>query len=344
MSMPSRIARPASDALFTSGPASGFPTKVQPSAGVEAQGIVPGQNLYDGHVNYYLENHASAIDALMSTFFGNGTDGAQTIAGTTTLTDDMHATTLVVQAGGVLHTNGFRVFASTSIVVDAGGVIACDGSDGGDGTNGGAPGTGGAGRVAGTLGAIGIGANGGGVGGNGVAGTNATSALGGDGGAGGDSAAAQTGGVEGSAIGITAAQGRHGSTGNGPIGHVLEAIRGRALDGTQFVGGAPGGGGAGEPISGTGGGSGSPGGYMVLASPSIENNGTVRAEGGDGGDGGTAPAGGGGGGGGGAIARVVRYGVTGSGTWSVAGGAGGSSGTGQPGDAGTDGRLFTFQI
>lgn len=339
MAMPSRIARPASDTNFSSGPASGSPTKVQPSSAVEAQGLVPAQTLHAGHVNYYLENHASALLAMALGVFGNGTQGAIVIAaGTTTLTADMHATTLVVQAGGVLQTNGFRVFATESITVDVGGIISCDGNAGGAAAGGGAAG---AARAAGTLGAISVGVAGGAGGLDGAPGATLANALGGDGGDGGDATGTETGGAGGSATSPTAANGRYSTASvEGRVGHLLQALQGRALDGTAFVGGAPGGSGA----SG-GGGSGSPGGVMLLASPEIENNGTIRCLGGAGGAG-TGAGSGGGGGGGGACLRIHRHGITGSGTWSFAGGAGGaaSGGTSQPGIAGTAGAMGTWQV
>lgn len=323
-------------------------------AAFAAAGLIPEGPTEAQSFNEWLAEMAEFVREPYPAMFGNATDGATVISGTTTLTDDLHATTLVVQNGGILHTNGFRVFAQTSITVDVGGVIDCDGSDGGDGSAvGPTGGAAGAARAAGTLGAIGVGRVGGAGASNGLVGADATTGLGGDGGAGGDTNT-NTGGAAGSSVAPTAAQGRHGS-GFTPgadatprLGHVLQAIAGRALDGTLFTGGAPGGSGAGINPAGAGGGSGSGGGVMLLCSPTITNNGTIRAEGGDGGDGiaGVAGGGGGGGGGGGAIIRITRDALAGSGTWSVAGGApGGSTGAfSSPGIVGTAGQLYSYLI
>src|SRR5437773_12466465 len=49
--------------------------------------------------------------------YGDGSDGAHTVAGTETLTRDVLYTTLTVPAGTTLNTAGFIVRASTSITV-----------------------------------------------------------------------------------------------------------------------------------------------------------------------------------------------------------------------------------
>jgi hypothetical protein len=312
-------------------------------AAFAAAGLVPELPVNAEQLNEWLAQIREwlryAADEIGLALFGNGTDGATTIAGTTTLSDDLHATTLVVQSGGVLRTNGFRVFATESITVDAGGIIECDGSPGGNAAGaGGAPG---AARAAGTLGAISIGAAGGGPGLDGINGANMTTALGGTGGAGGDATGTELGGAAGTVTRPTAAQGRYGTT-NLPqlVGHLLQAFQGRALDGAQFVGGSPGGSGAAD-----GGGSGSAGGVMLLASPLITNEGTIRALGGDGGDGNGAGSGGGGGGGG-AILRLIRQALAGAGVWSVDGGVGGaaSGGTSLPGLDGNPGLVGSWVV
>jgi len=282
------------------------------------------------------------------TLFGHGMDFAVTIgAGVTTLTADMHAETLVVQSGGELRTNGYRVFARTSITVDVGGIISCDGNPGGL-PSGATAGTAGAARAAGTLAATVAGGPGGAVGVAGVQGPGVTYALGREGGDGG-TRSGNAGGTGGIVVAPTVANGGSatvplaGGQAMNRLGHLLQAINGRALDGTLFTGGAGGGGGGGDAATQGGGGGGAGGGVMSLWAPMIANNGIIRAVGGNG----AAPAsgGGGGGGGGGAIIRGAVYGsITGSGTWSVAGGTGGTSGGNPSGANGTAGHFYTYEV
>lgn len=308
-------------------------------AAFAAAGLVPELPTPAQSMNEWLAQVAEFVRDPYPDLFGRGSDGAVVVAGTTTLTRDMHADTIVVQNGGIIHTNGFRVFARTSITTDVGGVIACDGLPGASGAAGGA---GGAARAAGTLAATVAGGAGGAAGGsnNGAQGNDQAAGLGGDGGAGGDSTGAGTGGVQGDVTSPTAAQGD--PTGTEVLGHVIEAIRGRLLDGTLWAGGASGGGGAGEVLQ-AGGGGGSPGGAMLLVAPLITNNGTIRALGGNGGVH-VGAGGGGGSGGGGVIVRIIRDALAGTGTWSVAGGTPGTSTVGDPGIAGTVGRLVTYEM
>lgn len=70
--------------------------------------------------------------------FGNGTDVAVTISANTTLTRDMHYTSLRVTNSARLSEAGFRVFGSVSCEIDAGAFISNNGGD----SNGGAPGVG----------------------------------------------------------------------------------------------------------------------------------------------------------------------------------------------------------
>lgn len=341
MAMPSTIARPATDTNYSSGPRSGSPTKNAPSAPQLAQGFVAGDPIPVDWLNYILENYGSALSAMALGIFGQGTDGAQVIgAGTTTLTDDMHATTIVVQNGGILAENGFRIFATTSITVDVGGIISCDGLPGSNAAAG-VGGAAGASRAAGTTAATRAGGAGGNTANNGANATAATTSLGGPGNAGGTSAT-QSGGTGGTATAPTAAQGRI-NTGGGRLGHILQAIMARALDGTLFDGGGGGGGGAGG-AGGGGGGGGAGGGVLFLAAPTITNNGTIRARGGAGADG-AVNGGGGSGGGGGAIIRLHRHPLAGAGSWSIAGGVGGAGpGTGNDGNPGDDGDIYDYVV
>lgn len=54
MAKPSRLPIHASDTNFATGPDTGTPTKVEPSAGIKAQGFVPGTGFLAQHVNDLL--------------------------------------------------------------------------------------------------------------------------------------------------------------------------------------------------------------------------------------------------------------------------------------------------
>ena len=86
--------------------------------------------------------------------FGDGSDGAATIAGDTSLTSDVFYTNLTVDAGVVLTTAGYRIFCTGTLTNN--GTIRRNGVNGGNGGNGGnaaagAPGSAGAAGTAGTV-------------------------------------------------------------------------------------------------------------------------------------------------------------------------------------------------
>lgn len=286
--------------------------------------------------------------------FGDGSDGAVTIAADTTLTRDMFYTTLTINAGFTLNPGGFRIFASTSIIVN--GTIARNGNngangsagvDGNSGSTGGAAGASGATLAAGSLFGSpasvtsGAGGNGGPAGtgnaGNpgtaGTAGTSIASAIGGNGGAGRAGGAGGSGGAGGGAAGAGGTAGVATATGTLPrstatailmidTGSTVQQLRG--LAGTGGSGGGGGGGSglnvgaAGGGGGGGGGGHGSNGGIIVLVSPTITVNvgGAIRSNGGNGDNGGN-------GGNGGNSGAAPQTGGSGGG-----GGGGGSGGSG----------------
>lgn len=261
--------------------------------------------------------------------YGDGNDGSITqTGGTLTLTEDLYASSILVESSGTIETNGFRIFCTGTTQVDSGCFIQ----------NNGAPGAatlGGDGGVLGTLGAGGDGGDGGAVAnGNGVAGTNlATSGYGGSGGAGGGGG---TGGA-GGAGGTSARTNTHGD----PF-HVPRCLDMYAIDPVtgivSYLPGAGGGGGGADAVN-NGGGGGGGGGIVVLCSRFVINNGTIQAVGGAGQVGAGANHGAGGGGGGGLVITVSR-GISGSGIVLVSGGAGGTGAN--PGVAGGIGRGVTL--
>lgn len=261
--------------------------------------------------------------------WGDGSDGALDVtSGTTTLTRDSYYTTLTVRNGATLRTAGFRVFASTSITVDGGGVIEHVA------TAGFAAGSSGAGAVSGTLAAGAAGASGGIITGN--AGTGLTAAIGGTGGAGG----AGSGGAGGTGGTITAPTAANGGFRNA-VGAMLCAAFGGATW-TSLRPGAGGGSGGGDGTSGSGGGGG--GGAMMLAAPTIQNDGTIRCNGAAGGSASGGNRGGGGGGGGGFLSTIART-YSGAGVYQVNGGAAGTGfGTGTNGSAGNTGTHLQLTV
>jgi len=286
--------------------------------------------------------------------FGNGADGVAAFDGATacagatrvgstyTLNRDVFYTAAVVSLGVEVKTNGFRLFASASILNL--GIISRDGVAG-------VTLTAGAALVAGTLGASFAGGNGRGAVGAGVAGTNGTqnAATGGDGGNGGNGAV-QAGGVRGFSTPLTAVQGV------GSLSQYPQCLTGYTSTGLQLRGGAGGGGGGldvagGPPPSSGGGGSG--GGVIVIATPELTNaplgaypytSGVIRANGGNGAAAaGVVAAGGGGGGGGGVVIVVTRAIPLGGGYAGVQvnGGDGGlKTSTGFDGDSGNAGTVI----
>lgn len=255
--------------------------------------------------------------------YGSGADGNVVISSNTTLTRIMEYNTLVVNSGVILNTDGFFIYALTSITVD--GLISCP-----------------------------AGSNFGGAGGGGSksVGTSSTPGLGGNGGSGGSGHVSSGGG------GGSASKGR--IMGAMPWAAWGMALKSSRESGTtessvsafqQIRGGAGGGGGGTDDNFAGGGGGGNGGGLIILASPSIALNASpsIRALGGNGSDGGSSGLGtGGGGGGGGGGVLLIYKSQTGSGTFDLAGGVGGLKGpqsstnttNGSSGSAGTVLRMI----
>jgi len=279
-------------------------------------------------IDYAVVASRSYVTSTMGgAFYGDGSDGASTITGTTTETRDRWWTTLTVDPGGVYNTANFRIRARTSATIN--GTMQC---------------VGGAGAASGTAGtavasgSAAIGGTAGGAGGTttGNSASNGSRSIGGIGGAGGNGTSGN-GGAASTNTPITAAQGTmprdylnfHGAMFGG-------------AGAATYSGGIGGGGGGGDGTAGGGGGGG--GGVPWLASPTI----TVGAAGvisGDGGAGGTPAAGnrgGGGGGGGGGVMLVYNSKtVIAGGSIRANGGAKGlKSGTGTDGVDGAAGRVL----
>jgi hypothetical protein len=298
--------------------------------------------------------------SITSQNWGDGLDGDVTITGTTTLTRDMFYNTLIINASGVLKTNGFRVFCKTSLLNN--GTIDASGGSASGATAGAAA------HAQGSLPAAPAGKAGGaagpnfwsssGSGGNGTAGDDAAKSVGGAGGGGGG------GGGGGNCVGGGGGSvGGSGGGGGSQTGTVYNIPRTptasylfsdtlpslASLSGSAGSGSGGGGGGgrdytAGPSYAGgnggAGGGSGAAGGIISIFSKEIINNGVISANGGNGGNGANGangnPAGGymsGGGGGGGAGAGgaggvvMLTYGqYSGSGTVTATKGANGTPG------------------
>lgn len=275
--------------------------------------------------------------------FGDGSDGAVTFDGSTTvlgmapsgnvytLTRDLVLASSTINNGVSLNCKNFRVFCNGTLTNN--GTIHANGGDG-SGVGGGSS------NNSGSLGT----ANNhtGGSGGNpgaGSAGTNASTTLGGAGGAGG-SGPGGAGGAAGTA-GAPGVQG--GSMRTFPNALVLNSA-GLANGATPIRAGAGGGGGAGDGVSSAGGGGGGGGGLLVVAAFKFAGTGSIRARGGAGATQAGGNRGGGGGGGGGTVAVIstsVSGGAISGQTIDANGGAGGTgSGTGTNGANGSNGATI----
>ena len=234
--------------------------------------------------------------------WGDGSDGDVVIgAGTTTLARDMFYNSLIVQNGGILKPQGFRIFVKTATQVDAGGSINDNGNDAGI-----PPAIGGAlsaiGWMQNASGAGGLGRNSTGVGSAGAAVTNCITTNG---------TAFARGGAGASAANPSAVGGAGGTAAIGtslPGARLLTTFTNfRGYLGAAFNSTTGGGGGGIDLTSGgtgTSGGGGSAGRSVWLQSNTIILNGTISANGGKGADAvGTlaAKVGGGGGGAGGMV-------------------------------------------
>lgn len=291
--------------------------------------------VYDEDEDAYIPASPSLISVTTPGYSGDGRDGAVHYTTDDTLTQDVRATTFLVDTGVTIQTDGFQINASVSITNN--GTI----HDNGASASGATPG------AARDPAASSAGISGGGGGGRTQAGSNASvvpaiisgpnvltpESLGASGGAGGGSG--------------------HGAGGNNSPFFVFDpTIR------SPFSGPSPtdlgliiasngsfcaitlgcGGGGANATTGGTGG---AGGGIVRLASRLITNNGTISAKGGNGSAGTASGGSGGGGGGGGRIIIVGAIAVTG--TLDVSGGTGGAgSGAGVAGSSGSAGSTHLF--
>ena len=274
-------------------------------------------------------------------WYGDGSDGTPSLgAGTTTLTRDTYYQDCTVGAGTVIATAGYRLYVRGTLTIASGGIISDDGAAGGSMSGGaalGARGTlnsdsggGGAGRNT-----VGTGANGG---------TPATNVwhnmgspfAGGNGGAGG----AQGGGTGGTPSVRAASAGNIRHAWSAMIGHPM------AGSGTAQPGGGGGGGAAGgcDNVSAVSGSGGSGGGSVCVVARILNNNGTIRANGGAGSAAsGTAGNAGGGGGGSGGWVSVVCGKLIATGTVQALGGSGGA-GYGASGTSGQNGQNGFTQV
>lgn len=267
--------------------------------------------------------------------FGTGEDGDATISGSTTLTREMYYRNLTVTAAGNLNPGGYRIYVSGILTIDSGGVIQRNGNDGspGVGTSGGSAGAAITnGEILITSGVIGaVGANGtsnaNGSAGS-VAATSTVSVGGfstGSGGAGGNGSTGLTGGTT-----RTATTG----TSRPALPTILNVnMVGNKTSGYGGHGGASGGGTASKAGSGGGGGGGG-GAIVLMYVNTLNNSGSITANGGAGGSGvgsvdsggnASGPGGGGGGGSGGYVGIIVNS-IVSLGTITANGGAGGIAG------------------
>jgi hypothetical protein len=264
--------------------------------------------------------------------FGNGSEGALTVTGTSTV-NNMHQYNFVLVDGGTLThsagaTMGLFITSQNPVLLISSGAISVN-------AKGASGGTGGTGTGPAANGGYEPGATGGGGGGAGSLYT---------GGAGGSivGLTVQAGGIGGGAGGGVGANGTGGSSTVTAIG---------LLTYNNYVMGFSGGGGAGAGDGSSNGGSGGrSGGVVVIRAPSIliASGASISAVGGNG----TAPAGGNAGGGGGAgggtaiaAAGFITDGAGGSPTPTATGGNyGAGSGTGGHGGAGGAGSGLALKM
>jgi hypothetical protein len=250
--------------------------------------------------------------------YGDGSDGAVTFDGSTTilgiapasskytLTRDIFLASSTINNGVTIITNGFRIFCSGTLTNN--GTIQWNGANGGN--------TGTAGGVTSNASSSfnqGVGTSSPGT--NGGAGTTAngsvgaTSAVrnfggaGGSGGGGGSGVGGSFGGLVAPAAGFSAPR------------WLLFAVLGMLISGAlavaNYCGGTGGGGGGGDGTN-KGGAGGSGGGIVIVCAKAVAGTGAIQARGGNGGSPTTAGTGnGGGGGGGGGVVIVVSESASG---------------------------------
>jgi len=267
------------------------------------------------------------------TIFGSGATGVTlVVAGTTSLSADTYYQSITVNAGGILQTQGYRVFAASFII--------CNGTIRFNGNNGAAAGTAGTAVAGGSLGGNSAGGAGQtGAGSASAAVTNSVVGKGGNGGLG----ATGAGGVAGTATSVAAV---NGST------LVLAALpyamtfNPKKLVGTFVTGGTGGGGGGGNGVGNRGGGGGASGGKVLLVTPQLTGSGSIQANGGNGGTPTGTNSGGGGSGSGGILCLITANDVVAAGvSLSVRPGTpGGRTGTGVTGSIGVTGAIYRLNM
>jgi hypothetical protein len=284
--------------------------------------------VYDEDEDAFIPQSPSVFGITLPGAFGDGHDGAVHYTTNTTLTEDVRATTIIVDSGVTVNQAGFLQLATVSITND--GTIADDGADASGATPGAARSADCTCQVAGGNGGARA-TQGGDTVTTGFNGQGTAEALGASGGAGGGGGAG-IGGTNNSWDLVTTTSSPFAST--NPLFVVIPDL---VYINLLVTVGAGGGGGTAT----TGGTGGAGGGMVRLGSPLITNNGTIRAKGGNGSDGTAAGGGGGGGGGGGRI--VIAGGIAVVGTMSVAGGTGGAgNGGGAAGSNGSTGTIHLF--
>lgn len=272
--------------------------------------------------------------------FGDGSDGALVFDGTTTIAGiipasntytlprPLFASTMVVNAGVTIKPANWPIFATTSVTINATGLVD---HSGGAGT---ALGVAGASAAASLYAATTGGTGNSGAGGVGAGGAGFYAGASGAGGVGSGGAAGAGGSPSSSA------------QPKWPYRQVLPMLTGiiQFGAGSKLMGGTPGGGGGSGDGTNKGGGGGASGGLISILTPTFVNLGTVTSNGGAGGSPATGNAGGGGGGAGGIIVVVTTTAWT-SGTMNVLHGNGGSGvGTGTAGGNGSDGNTLNVII
>lgn len=269
-------------------------------------------------------------------WFGSGVDGVATCDGASavtgmsrsgsvyTLSKNVQFTTLTINGGVTVKTNGLAIAASVALV------------NNGEIHNSGTSAT----NTTGAVGATGSYYGNGSGGGNSLAaGGNVANGIGGTGGAGGS--AVGGGGIGGGSAGGVVTNPAESTGGLWYPGSVISLFTGKHSAGTTYNGGSGGGGGGGAGIGGGGGGA---AGVTGVHARTISGSGLLSCIGGNGANS-AAGNGGGGGGGGGGIIYFSTTTLTPLSVWtvSVAGGNGGAlSGTGNTGAAGASGTIYLW--
>lgn len=305
----------------------------------------------------------SGLDGSLT--FGGGSvtlaiDGASlsVVGSTYSLTRDIYATDLTVDATYIINPKGFRIFCTGTCTIN--GTIASNGGNGGNG----AGGTGGAAGAAAitaiaiytTTAAGGTGGNAGASGGGGgtnvvsIQGTNTAAINGGGINGNGSNGSTFRGGGGGGGAGTGGASGTASSLPNANLGagfnSLASATQGRDLGNTKFSSGGTGAGGGSGGVGGTGGGGGggAVGGVVYIAARAILGSGSIEAKGGNGGNGQASGNTGGGGAGGGGVVVLVTNGTVVPSVSVAAGSYGTGNGTGGHGGDGGAGVVYRFNL